>query len=318
MTLWHEQKWDEVRSEERSSGKNRAVWRNFVWSDNATDTENEVRAYLASQYAPTYFELPLASIVVDERIEDRPANPANGVAARQGWSATVTYETGTGESKKPKPGEEGETFTVWEIRAGGGETMSMQASLALIQEKAVNQDYEIGTFSDFARILGIKRGTSSHPGENSGHWVTEGVPVPLGSIEIVAHAWKSNATVTAGYMGTVSEWAARNAVNVADWKVFPAKTLRIVDFQAKQQVGEDSGWEMTFNFSYSAKVTAAELNASLPTLDPFTEDKQGHHVLDILHCAENIQPKNFTLQIPYRAAIHQVYPEINYTTVLQI
>lgn len=306
MAITFQLRWDEETSTETlNKPGGGATLKYFAYSPTSV-TNFELREAMKLHASATWSGIWIIdSISVTGRVTDSIGEYI--------WEMEVAYKNQQDEENGQQPNPTDESTVVFEIHSGGGQSIQMTASLDLITERVdvFNPAYEFATIPALERLLGLK----ATDAENGSSLSYEGIPVTKGTVEVVAHLWRSNATITAGYLLPIAQAASDNVVNADIFGIFPIGTLKFIGFQASQQVGTDAGWDITLSFQYETPTSAADLDAQFPDLAPFTNPKKGHEYLDVLFMPYTEPTKNFVVSKPVRAAIHQVFRTTAFNTL---
>ena len=271
-----------------SGGK--ATVTHIIHADTDDDNnEPDVRAWYEANNADTYDGLLWESYTI-ERME------ADGW-----WEAVATYVSS--QHKDPETPEP-DDFWLWSIRGTSSGTQRRMMSLALTDEAKASETWNFTGSTKHARVLGLTKNAD-------GGFAAEGADVPVGAIELTARGSVDVSGGNANYLVTSAGYAAQSAVNSAIWNGFAAKTLRITSFDATQRA-DTTVWDITYGFNFSPffTITGVGLDKDL--------NVPGQYFADVAREDAVVTSKTFSVPAIVRVGVHQLFPEINYQTILLI
>lgn len=288
MAISLELRFEDVDATQSESQDDDGATLRYVALTDAGESEADVRAYAIANIPTIYDGLGFTKVGVKRK--------ADAI-----FDITATYEPLNSPYTLPalEPDE-----VRYSIRSGSSGSMRRTYSDSLISETVATgmTEYEFsGTAVE--RVIGIKH--------TSDGLEVEGVDVPTGQIELSLETVKDNTAISGGWLVTLAEYANAFAFNSATYKGFAAGTLQIVDYQASQRGGSNPDWDISISMIYSRNLTSINVGNGITV-----PSKLGHDYLDVLFARKVIN--GLPLSVPVRAAVHRLYPYIDFNVTLGI
>ena len=264
----------------------------FLFADNDED-ETDILAFVQSDSNIPHTYLGLAKRNVSfGRHEDTADH----------WIATASYGSSSASWTLPKLDVD---EVRWSIVGGQGQTIKRTYSESLVSETLpTGSTAPALDTTDHELALGLVH--------RDGDFEIEGIDVPVGGTQIsVQTVWDHAGAITGTKLVTAAEYADLHAVNSATWNGFAAGTLQIESFSATYRAGTDPDWDVNFTLNYSKNLTSIAVGNTITV-----SSKLGHEVLDVLYAKRQVA--GLPLPVPIRAAVHKVFPEIDFNTVFGI
>lgn len=295
MAVDLELQWDEVETTAASAAnENVATLRYFAYTDN-DEEEPDVRIAVLPLVPDFYGNLLFV------KLDIRRHQESNDV-----WECIAHFEHASSQFTLP----ELEVDDVrWSIRGGSGSTRQRQHSFKLITEVVHDDfkpDYEFAG-TPVERMVGIL--VEKADGESKSSF--KGRDYLVGTVEIDVQTVKDYMQVSAGYLTTCASWAAQYAISNAQWQTFAAGTLQLTSFNAVERGGDDADWDISMSFLFSPDLMNVKIGSLTVPKVP------GHALLDVTNVKQK-SSNGIAYEIPVRAAVHQWYPAINFSTVLGV
>lgn len=216
------------------------------------------------------------------------------------WVATASYVNGSDPSAQPKLDVD---EVRWQVVGGSGGTLKRTFSRSLVSET-------LPTGSTAPAFDTTEAETAVGLVYRDGDFEIEGVDVSVGGTQIsVQTVWNYATAITGGRVVTAAGHADNKVVNSAAWNGFAAGTLQLETFSARNRPGTTPLYDIDFTLNFSANLTNIDVGNDITV-----PAKKGHEVLDVLYTKKQVA--GLPIPVPIRAAVHQVFEEINFATVL--
>lgn len=321
MALTSEIRWDEGPISFRKGEGGKATLRVIVTSD---DPSTEGRAEVL-EYLRTSVDIPdeinglfPRDFKVLDRIRDEPYD------AR--WNCEVEYESAEGNYGNPGPLSSAGQVRIT-IRSGNGGSENRIISEEIIAEAADADEFKWIAIPEVKNLIGFE---AEPKDEASTMFSVTGVPIASSAVEVTVETLMLNSywAATSGILLT-AEAAGNSVVNQNAWRYFPIRSLRLDSFEATQRVSEpgqdpdlnENDWDVRYSFEFKPTVTLPD-SAYGGLTARFPGPKYGHDYLDRLFVPAEIPigGTGFVVTVPKlkRLAIHRIYEQVDFATVLKI
>lgn len=198
----------------------------------------------------------------------------------------------------------------WTMRTSQSGTAKMTHSRGLVQEIYAPPELKYET-TPLETALGVKWG-------DHGAFEKQGIDVSVGTILVDVQAVVSSEHIDAGYILNCATWAVQRCTNANDWSIFPAGTLKILDFIARSRSVDPRAtapddvpdYDVAFVMEYQPNLTAVQIG------DLGTVDKKGHQHLDLTFGKKEIN--RMPASVPVRAAVHDIFPTVQFADDLKL
>lgn len=262
----------------------------ILYGDNG-ENESDVVAFIQNpaNIPTTYLGLGLESSSF-ERLDETENH----------WDVTANYVNTGSPTTLPKL-EADEVR--WSIVGGNGGTVKQTFSKSLVSETLPSGNTKPAFDTTAAETaVGLVH--------RDGDFEIEGVDVTVGNTEIsVQTVWDYATAITGGRLLAAAEYANVKAINSATWEGFPAGTLQVESFSARNRSGSTPEYEVDFSFTFSRNLTNIDVGNGITV-----PSKKGHQHLEVLYTKQEIS--GLPIPVPIRAAVHDLFDEINFATAL--
>lgn len=324
MTFSIKEQWDEGVVSEQVGKQSYIEVRNWLYSDNLTDTRIDGIAWIETNAPPSINSVLLSEIRVNARIIDNEF----AEDAKQIWDVTLIYS-----QAREYPDLEPDGPVRMSVRSGTGASIPQLYSRGLIAEQSKSSEYSWEANADLKNLLGVQTDDS---GETAATFTAKGIQKSAGATEVVIEAKFSHDADIEAFIVLMTEYATKQVINSVPYRSFGAGSLRFMNFDAIQDSGTypdtDSNlqpWTFTYSFAHQPRVTGAELDANpppglttnfanLPSGPSY--DKRGWDYYDVTYINDSKNNAGATFNLPQavRAAIHKMHEEIDFAAVLKI
>lgn len=200
----------------------------------------------------------------------------------------------------------------WSVKSSSGQQFRTKFSRGLVAEQTKNDLTALklaGTpaQNSIGRVYYTKKG-----------WRIEGREISMGTVLIDVETVKSAANVSGGYLITAAQAASDQSVNAASWKGFAAGTLKLLSYSASEQGSADVSlnppdWDVQFTMEFQANRSGLVFASNIAAVDVL-----GHQLLELeVHPGWDDTKKTNDDELQ-RVAVHDIWPTINFSSVLGI
>lgn len=271
------------------------------------ESHAQVRAAAKEQLPVTYFNLIRTSITVPRRITFDTI-----------FEVVVEFKH-PGNAGTARPLNTGDVRV--SIRSEGGPSQNLKFSFDAIRLTPGQDPLKVE--DQMARAIGLQEDGS-----------VSGVDVEANAIMVIVETLKSGNLVTPRYL--LDAAGAKGKVNGFPYKGFPRGSLRLVNFDANEQVNPDpsnrtADWALNFAFHFEAPVRgkipmyvpAANANQQ-GTFTQVPFQKEGHWYLDVFKSEVGVPFQGAGIDSEYGfpvtlwATLHQIYEYEDFETMLGI
>lgn len=301
--------------QEGEGGK--ATLRVFVYSDDPTgEDRGDVLQYLRDEVPAEINGLYPRDYKVLSRVSDD---------VKAIWSCEAEYDSRPPRGFPAALSVAGQVRIT--IRSGNGGTENRIISEEIIAEAADQDEFKWIAKNEIKNLIGFE---SEPKKEASTMFSVTGVPIASSAVEITVETLMLNSYwATTGGLLLTAEAAGNSVVNQNAWRGFPVRSLRLDSFEASQRVSEpgqdpdtnENDWDVTYSFEFKPSVTLPD-SAYGGLTARFAGPKMGHDYLDRLFVPSDIPipGTNFIVTVPKlkRLAIHRIFEQVDFATVLKI
>ena len=290
MTIFLEPRFRDITSTVGvATGDDSAVIRYVVTTDNS-EVEIDIRNFVTdTNNIPADYEgLQIGPIEIKREGDDV-------------WSVDVTYQSPSAANTVKKLDVDEVRYS---IRIGSSGSRQRYWSEQLIAEYPTNGQYQFSG-TPLEKIIGLQL-------KKDGDTTASGVPISERMIEVSIETVRDTDT----YLGTLADAVYNHSVNSAQWNIFGAQTLRLEAFDFSNR--GDGSFDVSIDAIYEPALTNIDVGNGITVAE-----KKGQHFLDILTQEKVITSGGpggiqVVAEVPVRAAVHRIFPEIDFATVLTL